>query len=118
MRIFKEFRFESAHRLPHVPAGHKCGRIHGHSYRLVVAVEGPVEPGTGWVRDFADVATAVKPLVGTLDHHLLNDIDGLDNPTSEMVAQWLWDRLKGELYGLSEITVWETETSGCSHRGD
>lgn len=118
MRIFKEFRFESAHRLPHVPAGHKCGRVHGHSYRFTVQVDGPVLPEQGWVADFADIRAAADPLVAALDHRLLNDIEGLENPTCETVAQWLWDRLKGELYGLSEITVWETGTSGCSYNGD
>ena len=117
MEIFREFTFEAAHRLPHVPAGHKCGRLHGHSYRAEVHVAGPVDEAAGWVVDFADIKAAWAPLDDLLDHHYLNEVDGLANPTSENVARWIWDRL-AEVLSLSAVTVRETCTSGCVYRGE
>ena len=118
MEIFKDFTFEAAHRLPNVPAGHKCARLHGHSFRVRVVIDGPVDAHTGWVMDFGDVKAAVRPLVERLDHHYLNEIPGLENPTSEVLARWLWVKLAPVLPGLSEIVVRETCTSGCRYRGD
>lgn len=115
--IFKEFGFESAHRLPNVPPGHKCGRMHGHSFRFEVHVRGPVGATSGWVMDFADIKAAVTPLVEQLDHYVLNDIAGLENPTSENLASWLWERLGMRLPGLTKIVVRETCTSGCVFTG-
>lgn len=117
MEIFREFTFEAAHRLPHVPQGHKCARLHGHSYRVIVHVDGPVEPDTGWVMDFGDLKTAFEPVRKQLDHYYLNEIDGLANPTSEILAAWIWERLAPGLPGLSAVTVRETCTSGCTYRG-
>src|SRR6478752_2152122 len=88
--IFREFTFEAAHRLPNVPEGHKCARLHGHSYRLSVHVVGPLDPEFGWVMDFGDIKQVVNPVVGELDHYYLNEIAGLENPTSEVLAKWLW----------------------------
>ncbi|HXJ23745.1 MAG TPA: 6-carboxytetrahydropterin synthase QueD [Polyangia bacterium] len=118
MQIFKEFTFESAHRLPHVPPGHKCGRLHGHSFRVEVAVSGSVDPHLGWVVDFADVKEAFKPIHDELDHHYLNEIEGLSNPTSENLARWIWQRLIPRLPGLTELVVRETCTSGCRYHGE
>ncbi len=118
MEIFREFTFEAAHRLPHVPPGHKCGRLHGHSYRVGVHVEGPVGEETGWVRDFAELSGAIQPLLAQLDHNYLNEVEGLDNPTSEVVARWIWDRLQIEVPDLSQVVVHETCTSGCIYRGE
>ncbi len=118
MQIEKEFGFESAHSLPNVPEGHKCARVHGHSFRVVVRVDGPVGETTGWVMDFADLKAAVQPTIDALDHRYLNDLDGLDNPTSERIAVWIWDRIVGALPGLAEIVVRETCTSACTYRGD
>ena len=117
MHIFKTFHIEAAHRLPHVPAGHKCARLHGHSFRIEIHVEG--EPGvqTGWVMDFADVKAAFAPLFERLDHHYLNDIPGLENPTSENLARWIWRELKPALPGLGKIVLHETCTSGCVYSG-
>jgi len=117
MEIFKVFTLEAAHRLPNVPPGHKCARLHGHSFRVELKVEG--EPGeqTGWIMDFGDVKAAFKPIYDRLDHHYLNDIPGLENPTSERLAIWIWDELKPALPQLSEVTVHETCTSGCRYRG-
>lgn len=118
MEIFKEFTFESAHRLPHVPPGHKCGRLHGHSFRVEIAVAGAIDPKLGWVLDFADVKEAFRPIQDELDHRYLNDIDGLSNPTSENLARWIWARLIGRIPSLSELIVRETCTSGCRYRGE
>jgi 6-pyruvoyltetrahydropterin/6-carboxytetrahydropterin synthase len=117
VEIFKEFTIEAAHRLPNVPAGHKCGRLHGHSFRIEVHVRGAVGADTGWVLDFADIKAAFSPLEKQLDHNYLNEIAGLENPTSENLARWIWDRLSPELSSLSSITVRETCTSGCIYRG-
>ncbi len=118
MEIFKEFHIEAAHRLPHVPAGHKCGRLHGHSFHVTVHVSGPVGQESGWVMDFADIKAAFAPLYDALDHRYLNDIAGLENPTSEHLARWIWQRLKPSLPALSAISVRETCTSGCVYRGE
>lgn len=115
--IFKEFTFEAAHRLPNVPDGHKCARLHGHSYRVIVNVTGPVGGQSGWVMDFGDLKAAFRPLAQQLDHYYLNEVPGLENPTSENLARWIWDRLKPSLTDLSAITVRETCTSGCTFRG-
>jgi 6-pyruvoyltetrahydropterin/6-carboxytetrahydropterin synthase len=118
MEIFKEFTFEAAHRLPNVPEGHKCARLHGHSFRVKLYVSGPVDPHAGWVMDFAELKRAFRPLHDILDHHYLNDIEGLENPTSENLARWIWARLRPSLPGLSKVAVRETCTSGCVYRGD
>ena len=117
MEIFKEFTFEAAHRLPNVPEGHKCARLHGHSFVVRVYVEGPVEHNSGWVVDFADIKAAFKPLYHQLDHHYLNEIGGLENPTSENLAIWIWDRMKSKLPLLSKVETQETCTCGCAYRG-
>ena len=117
MEIYKEFTFEAAHRLPNVSPGHKCGRLHGHSFRVQVHVSGPVDRDTGWVVDFADIKAAFQPLENRLDHNYLNEIEGLENPTSENIAVWLWDRLAPSLLGLSQVVVRETCTTGCVYRG-
>jgi 6-pyruvoyltetrahydropterin/6-carboxytetrahydropterin synthase len=117
MEVHHAFRFEAAHRLPHVPAGHPCGRLHGHSFRAVVHVAGPIDPHHGWVVDFGDLIAAFAPLHAQLDHHYLNEVAGLENPTSENLAVWIWERLQPSLPGLSQVTVEETCTSGCSYRG-
>ena len=117
MDLFKEFTVEAAHRLPSVPADHKCSRLHGHSFRIEVHVSGPIDEATGMVVDFADIKSAVKPLHAQLDHHYLNEVEGLENPTSENLARWIWTRLKPTLPQLSRIVVRETCTSGCSYEG-
>jgi 6-pyruvoyltetrahydropterin/6-carboxytetrahydropterin synthase len=118
MEICKTFDFEAAHRLPNVPPGHKCARLHGHSFRVSVYVTGPVGEDTGWVMDFADIKAAFEPIEKQLDHYYLNEIDGLENPTSENLARWIWRRLKPTLPMLSKLVVHETCTSKCIYRGD
>lgn len=117
MEIYKIFTIEAAHRLPNLPDDHKCSRLHGHSFQIAVHVEG--EPGTetGWVIDYAEISEHFKPLFNILDHHYLNDIDGLENPTSENLAIWVWHKLKSTLPQLSAIHVKETCTAGCVYKG-
>lgn len=115
--IFREFTFEAAHRLPNLPPEHKCTRLHGHSYRVIVNVAGPVDPTLGWVMDFGDIKTAFRPIEAQLDHYYLNEVEGLENPTSENLAAWIWDRLITPLPELTAVTVRETCTSGCTYRG-
>jgi len=117
LEIFKAFTLESAHRLPNVPAGHKCARVHGHSFRVEIHVCGPVDERLGWVMDFADVKAAFEPLFQRLDHHYLNDVPGLENPTSENLARWIWRELQPRLPQLSRVVVHETCTSGAACDG-
>ena len=118
MEIYKEFHFEAAHRLPNVPAGHKCARLHGHSFHVRIAVAGMVDEDTGWVMDFAELKSHFKPIYDKLDHYYLNDIPGLENPTSENIARWIWVKLKRVLPQLSSVEIRETCTSGCVYQGD
>ncbi len=117
MLLFKEFSFEAAHRLPNVPADHKCARLHGHSFHVRVSIAGPVGTESGWVMDFADLKAAFAPVHDALDHRYLNEIAGLENPTSEVIAMWIWERLTQTLRGLDSIEVRETCTTGCVYRG-
>lgn len=118
VEVFKEYRFEAAHRLPAVPDGHPCGRLHGHGYRVVVSVRGPVDDTSGWVVDFAVLDRAFAPIAERLDHVTLNEVEGLANPTCENIARWIWQRLVEDVPGLSEITLWETADAGCRLRAE
>ncbi|MFN8864565.1 MAG: 6-carboxytetrahydropterin synthase QueD [Gemmatimonadota bacterium] len=117
MEIWKKFTFEAAHRLPNLPAEHKCSRLHGHSFTAEVYVRGPVTELTGWVMDFADIKAAFQPYYDQLDHNYLNEIPGLENPTSENLAKWIWEKLGTKLPLLSKVIVQETCTSGCIYSG-
>jgi 6-pyruvoyltetrahydropterin/6-carboxytetrahydropterin synthase len=118
VEIFKAFTLESAHRLPNVPEGHKCARLHGHSFRVEIHVSGPVDPQLGWVMDFADLKAAFDPLFRQLDHQYLNEVPGLENPTSENLARWIWQKLEPSLPQLSAVVVHETCTSGARYTGE
>jgi 6-pyruvoyltetrahydropterin/6-carboxytetrahydropterin synthase len=118
VRLVHEFKFEAAHKLPKVPAGHKCRRLHGHSFKIELAVAGPVEAETGWFIDFDVIYTLWQPLWEQLDHNYLNDIVGLENPTSENLAKWIWDRMKVKLPSLAQVTVFETCDARCEYMGD
>ena len=115
--LVKEFSFESAHRLPNVPAEHKCFRLHGHSFRCEVGVRGEVDPKTGWFVDYAEISEAFEPIRQMLDHNYLNEIDGLENATSENLARWVWERLEGRIRGLHRVTIRETCTARCDYFG-
>ncbi|MFB3892878.1 MAG: 6-carboxytetrahydropterin synthase QueD [Phycisphaerae bacterium] len=116
--LIRTFYFEAAHTLPGAPNGHKCRRFHGHSYQVDIHVAGKVDERAGWVMDFGIIKKAVEPAVAELDHRCLNDIEGLENSTSEMIAKWLWDRIAPALPGLTAVVVWESRTSRCVYRGD
>jgi 6-pyruvoyltetrahydropterin/6-carboxytetrahydropterin synthase len=118
MELRKTFQFEAAHLLPHLPTTHKCRRLHGHSFKVEVAVSGPCDPKLGWVMDYADIAAAVQPIWEELDHNYLNEIRGLENPTSENMARWIWQRLKPRLPLLTELVVAETCFAQCIYRGE
>jgi len=117
VRLTKDFSFEAAQTLPNVPAGHKCGKMHGHSFRMEISVEGEVDPSTGWLYDHALISRAMDPLLDLLYHSYLNDIPGLGNPTIENMCRWFWEKLEHQLPGLSEIVIHETPTARCSYRG-
>ena len=118
MEIYKQFVFEAAHRLPKVPDDHKCARLHGHSFKVTIYVNGSIDKDSGWILDFADIAKAFKPIYEQLDHHYLNEIEGLENPTSEVLAKWIWRKLKPVLPNLSRVEINETCSSGCIYDGD
>ncbi len=115
-RITKSFTFDSAHWLPEVPEGHKCGRMHGHTYKVVLGLEGDLDSKMGWVQDFGEVSAAFKPLMGIMDHQCLNEIEGLENPTAEVMAVWIFDRLIKKLPLLVDVTICETPTAEAVYR--
>ena len=116
--LIKTFRFEAAHSLPGAPKGHKCRRLHGHNYRVDIHVAGEVDPKVGWVMDFGELKEMVAPVLDELDHRFLNDVTGLENVTSELLAKWLWDRIAPKLPQLTAVTIWESDTSRCAYRGE
>jgi 6-pyruvoyltetrahydropterin/6-carboxytetrahydropterin synthase len=118
MELRKTFQFEAAHSLPNLPADHKCARLHGHSFKVDIVVEGECDPTLGWVMDYAEISEAFEPLWKQHDHFHLNEIDGLENPTSENIAVWIWNQLQPRLPLLSAIEVAETCNARCVYRGD
>ena len=118
IELRKTFQFEAAHLLPHLPKAHKCRRLHGHSFKVEIVVAGECDPRLGWLMDYADISRAFKPIWEKLDHFYLNEIPGLENPTSEHVAVWIWKKLKPALPELCEITIHETPAARCSYRGN
>jgi 6-pyruvoyltetrahydropterin/6-carboxytetrahydropterin synthase len=118
VELVKEYRFEAAHRLPNVPPGHKCARLHGHSFKFEIHVVGGVDAHTGWLIDYGVLDDIVNPLVARIDHYYLNDIEGLENPTSEVMSRWLYERIKPGLPSLTAITFHETCDARCIYRGD
>lgn len=118
VRLVRVYGFEAAHRLPLVPEGHKCARLHGHSFKVELGVSGPVDPATGWLIDFDSINGLWQPLHDALDHRYLNEVAGLENPTSEVLARWIWERLKPVLPLLSDVTIFETCDARCEYKGD
>lgn len=117
MKISQAFKFEAAHRLPNVPETHRCRRLHGHSYRVELQLEGPVDPHTGFVVDFFDIERSFAGIIEALDHRCLNDVEGLENPTAENIAGWIWDRVKADLKQLSAVRVYETADCWAEYDG-
>ena len=118
IELRKSFQFEAAHLLPHLPETHKCRRLHGHSFKAEIVVRGECDPKLGWLIDYADISSAFHPLWEQLDHRYLNEVPGLENPTSETIAVWVWERLKPRLPLLSEVMIAETCTAQCVYRGE
>lgn len=118
MEVFTEISFEAAHRLPNVPPDHRCAALHGHSYKVRLQVRGGATNDAGWVVDFADIEKAFRPLLEQLDHRYLNQVEGLENPTSENLSRWIWRKLKPALPALSGVVVQETPATGCVYRGE
>jgi len=117
MEVFKEYSFNSAHMLPNVPPGHKCARIHGHTFIVSIHVSGDLKDDYDWVVDYAEISDIVRPVIAILDHQYLNDIARLENPTSENLAKWIWDKVAGQLPGLCKVMVKENPTTGCIYTG-
>ena len=117
VRLVHEFRFEAAHYLPKVPPGHKCQRLHGHSFKIELSVSGPVDDKTGWFIDFGELYAIWQPLHDVLDHNYLNEVPGLENPTSEVLSRWIWDKMKPKLPSLDQVTLFETCDARCEYRG-
>jgi 6-pyruvoyltetrahydropterin/6-carboxytetrahydropterin synthase len=118
MEIYLSFHFDAAHKLPNVPKGHKCGRLHGHTYNVHIYISGPVDTEFGWVMDFRDIKKTAGPVIEHLDHNYLNEIEGLENPTTENIARWLWARLKPKLPTLTKIIVQETPANAAIYQGE
>jgi len=118
IEIYKEFSFDSAHSLPNVPDDHKCKRVHGHTYRVRILLRGKLDEHYGWVEDFGNLKSICKPVIDQLDHRYLNEIKGLENPTAEIITQWIWQKIKPKLPLLHEIYLKETPSSGCFYRGE
>ncbi len=118
MKIYKDITFEAAHLLPNLPDDHKCKRLHGHSFKVRITVDGPIDNKIGWVSDYGDIKKAFSPIFLQLDHYYLNEIEGLENPTSENLVMWIWERLYPKLKNLAEIEIKETCTTGCIYRGE
>ena len=118
VRLAHDFTLEAAHALPNLPEDHKCRRVHGHTFKIEVVVEGEVDPKSGWLMDYAELERLFWPVHRALDHRMLNEVEGLENPTSENVAGWIWKKLKPDLPLLTEIVVHETDFARCSYRGD
>jgi|TARA_Y100000031_G_C8172799_1_gene362611 6-pyruvoyltetrahydropterin/6-carboxytetrahydropterin synthase len=118
LEIYKKFSFDSAHFLPNLPDEHKCSRMHGHTFYITIYLKGRIDPKTGWIRDFFEIKQLFQPIHDDLDHRILNDINGLENPTSEHLAKWIWGKMIQALPELSKIEVAETCTTGCIYEGE
>ncbi len=118
MIIYQHFTFDAAHFLPRVPEGHKCRNLHGHTYHVTIYISGEVLENEGWILDFSDLKSAVQPVLQMLDHHLLNDVEGLENPTAECLALWIWKNIKPSLPGLTKIELKETPGTGVIYEGN
>jgi len=115
-RITKSFTIDAAHWLPNVPEEHKCGRLHGHTYKIIIGVEGDVTPDTGWIVDYNEIKAAFEPLLTKMDHFCLNEIPGLENPTAEVMAEWIFKQISKTLPQVSDITVCETPTTEAIYK--
>ncbi|UOF02115.1 6-carboxytetrahydropterin synthase QueD [Bdellovibrio reynosensis] len=111
----QHFQIESARFLPNLPKEHPCSRMHGHSFKIILTLVGNLDPQLGWVIDYNDIQAKMKPLIEQLDHRVLNEVDGLPNPTSELLAKWIFDRVVLTLPEVIRVTVLETPFTECSY---
>ncbi|MBU1699208.1 MAG: 6-carboxytetrahydropterin synthase QueD [Candidatus Eisenbacteria bacterium] len=118
VELVRTFTFQAAHYLPKVSEDHKCRHMHGHAYRVEVSLRGPVNPETGWLVDFGEIAIVLDPIRKELDHTILNEIPGLENPTAEILSAWIWQRVTAGIPYLHRVSVFESENSGCHYLGD
>ncbi|MFL2983688.1 MAG: 6-carboxytetrahydropterin synthase QueD [Candidatus Neomarinimicrobiota bacterium] len=118
MEIYKTFAVEAARSLPNLPDGHPCKKIHGHSFKITITVAGQIDENTGFVMDFSEIDSSFSPIHKLIDHSYLNDLEGLDNPSSENLCKWIWSKLKNSLRDLKRIEIKETESTGCIYRGE
>jgi queuosine biosynthesis protein QueD len=118
LELFREFTFESARKLTRLPENHKCSRVHGHTFRVIIHVAGDIDADTGWLMDFSELDSKINQIREQLDHGFLNDIPGLENPTTENIARWIWNTLKPGLVCLSRVVIQENPFSGCIYTGD
>lgn len=118
MIVYKKFTIESARSLPNLSDNHPCSRVHGHSFKIIISLEGSINTKTGFVFDFSDIEKAFNPIKNKLDHVYLNDIDGLENPSSENLCIWIWEKLKVRLPELFKIEIKETSSTGCIYKGE
>lgn len=111
----QHFQIESARFLPHLPKEHPCSRMHGHSFKIILTLVGDVDPKIGWVIDYNDIQAAMKPFLEKIDHRVLNEVEGLENPTSELLAVWIYERARKVLPQLTRVTIAETPLTECSY---
>ena len=118
MIVYKKFNIESARSLPNVPKNHPCHRLHGHSFKIIISVEGQIDEQSGFVTDFQEIEDAFNPIKKILDHSYLNDIEGLSNPTSENICIWIWNKIESSIPNICEIKIKETDSTGCKYKGE
>ena len=118
MEVYKIFAIEAARSLPNLPDNHPCKNVHGHSFKIIITVDGAIQKVSGFVMDFSDIDIAFKSIFKILDHSYLNDIKGLENPSSENLCKWIWERLSNTLPTLKKIEIKETDLTGCIYKGD
>ena len=118
MIVYKKFNIESARSLPNLPKTHPCHKIHGHSFKIIISVEGQIDKQSGFVMDFQIIENAFQPIKTLLDHTYLNDVKGLSNPSSENICIWIWDKLESSLPNIYKIEIKETDSTGCIYKGN
>ena len=111
----QQFRIESARFLPNLPKSHPCSKIHGHSFKIILKLVGPLDPKIGWVLDYQKISETMAPLLLRLDHQILNEVEGLENPTSELLAKWIYDQTLRIIPILKTVTIMETESTECTY---
>lgn len=118
MKLKQHFQIESARFLPHLASDHPCSRLHGHSFKIILSITGPVIPPKQWVMDYHEINLIVLPILKLIDHRVLNEVEGLENPTSEVLARWIYDKVKEKIPLLTSVNISETPTTECIYSGE